>query len=323
MYEENTHRERLIQDVMQYTLDALAGVDLPEGDFDELLRREVIRAIDFVENKLQTSLTPARRTNLPKTPREAYENRRKFVDYINNPGYLSFPRWDQLTTEQKALYGNNPDNYVEGSLPWDLLTEEQRIIFSTMINYDPNKEQDAERQDGKNTAYILTYRAPIIWVDYVAFVFTTPPGYEVDAPQKTLFFRKYLPSELKIYKREGGIHIFPAVMARLTYGSTQDPMYGGQWGPVAPRIPQVIEIDYTYGYEKVPPTLMQAVAYRAGMNIIQAISAMYTAGLAGFGVEGFNASFNDGIMYKPLYDKFRTEFPELIRPFYRPVMTAW
>lgn len=312
--------EKTLQDIMQYTYDALAGVDIPKGDFDELFRREVIRAVDWVEETIKTSFSPVRRTNLPKTPQDAYEDKPRYRDFQKNPNYVSFPNWAQLTTEQKALYGNNQTNYVDGTLPWTLLTEEQRLLFTSMIEYAPNKISEAERLDGKATAYIQTYMAPIVTVYYLALSFVTPPGYEDGG--KRLWFRLYKPNEFLIYHKEGAIHIFPAVMERIATTSN-DALYGTQQGTVAPRIPQVIEVDYEYGYVNPPPRLMQAAAYRAAAEVLVHISAMYTAGLSGFGVEGFNASFSDGMLFKPLYDKYRAEAYELLRPFYRVVMTAW
>jgi len=312
--------EKTLQEIMQYTYDALAGVDIPQGDFDELFRREVLRAVDWVEQTIKTSFSPVRRTNLPKTPQDAYEDKLRYRDFQKSPAYVSFPTWDQLIPEQRAKYGNNPDNYVDGSLPWALLTEEQRLIFSSMVEYAPNKIGEAERLDGKHAAYFQTYMAPIVTVYYIALSFVAPPGYEDVG--KRLWFRLYKPNEFLVYHKEGGIHIFPAVMARIT-STSQDPLYGSQYGVVAPRIPQVIEVDYEYGYTDPPKRLMQAAAYRAAGDLLLHISTMYTAGLAGFGVEGFNASFNDGMLYKPLADKYRTEAFEMLRPFYRVVMTGW
>lgn len=313
-------RERTLQNIIQYTYDALAGIDIPDGDFDELLRREVIRAMDWVEETVKTSLSPVRRTNLPKTPEEAYTDRERFRDFMKNPAYASFPTWAQLTSEQKVLYNNDPNLYVDGTLPWQLLTEEQRLLFASLIEYAPNKERDAERIDGKATAYIKLYRQPIIQVYYLALSFVSPPGYQDGGKQ--LWFRLYKPNEFLVYHREGAVHIFPAVMARIT-STSNDPLYGSQYGVVAPRIPQVIEVDYEYGYIDPPPRLLQATAYRAAAEIIQHISSMYTAGLTGFGVEGFNASFSDGMLYKPLYENLKAQVYELLRPYYTISMTGW
>lgn len=312
--------EKTLQTIIQYTYDALAGVDIPEGDFDELLRRDVEKAVDWVEQTVKTSLSPVRRTNLPKTAQDAYEDKARYRDFQKNQAYLTFPTWSQLTSAQQALYGGNQANYVDGTLPWQLLTEEQRLLFSSMIEYAPNKIGDAERQDGKGSAFIQTYSAPIVTVYYLALSFVSPPGYNDGGKQ--LWFRKYKPNEFLVYKKEGAIHIFPAVMARITQTS-QDPLYGSQYGVVAPRIPQVLEIDYEYGYVDPPHTLMQAVAYRAAAEILMHISTMYTAGLSGFGVEGFNASFSDGMLYKPLYDKYMVEVQRLLRPFHRVVTSSW
>ena len=312
--------EKTLQKIIQYTYDALAGVDIPEGDFDELLRRDAEKAVDWVEQTIKTSLSPVRKTNLPKTPQDAYEDKGRYRDFQKNQMYITFPTWDQLTVEQKALYGNTSSNYVDGTLPWQLLTEEQRLIFSSMIEYAPNKIGDAERQDGKGTAFIQAYNAPIITAYYIALSFVSPPGYEGGGKQ--LWFRKYKPNEFLVYHKEGAINIFPAVMARISQTS-QDPLYGSQYGVIAPRIPQVLEIDYEYGYVDPPASLLQAVAYRTAAETLVHVSTMYTAGLSGFGIEGFNASFSDGMLYKPLYEKYMSEVHRLLKPYYRVVTSSW
>lgn len=311
--------EKLKQDLYQVVYDKLTGIPLPEGDFSEVIGREIDRAANWVEQRIKTSLAPARATDMPKSAEEAYSDRVRFNDYIS-ANFLNYPRWDDLTTGQKSLYGNNQSFYRDGTLPWNLLTEEQRITFSSFVQFSPIKIRDAERLDGKATAYITTYFAPIIEVHYLALSFVSPPGYS----GKNLFFRLYQKNEFYVYNKEGAIHIFPAVMARIA-NTTQDPLYGTQFGVVAPRIPQVIKIDYEYGYTDAtrPLGLVEAVGLKAASQLLHIISAYLTGGLQGFGVDGFNASFSNGLLYKPLVEKYEQELKELLRPFYRPVMTAW
>ncbi len=313
--------EKLKQDIFQILLDKIEGVLLPEmtPEVQNYLEREIVRSSQYIENRLKTSLTPARFTNLPKTPEEAYKNRAKYKDAINEFFY-SYPRWNDLTPEQKNLYGNNPSFYTDGTLPFELLTNDQLNQWVSNIRVAPNKVGDAERQDGKGTPLIITYYAPIISVYSLALAFTAPPGYE----GKNLFFRLYKPNEFYFYKT-GEIHIFPAVMARiLSQTVSQDPLWGSQYGPIAPRIPQVIMIDYEFGYVDPPFDLLEAVAIRTAMQFILAISAQLTAGLRSFGIEGFNASFgNNGILYENLYNEYKERLRELLSPYYRISMTAW
>lgn len=312
--------EKALEDIIQIVYDKMAGVDLPSGDYDDVIRREVERSVKWVETKTKTSISPVRFTNLPKNPQDAYEDRLRYIDFLSNPMYVNFPTWDQLTPEQRVLYGNDPANYKDGTLPWELLTEEQRIIFTSLIKYAPNKVGNAERQDGKGSPFIVTYYWPIVTVYYFALSFIAPPGQQDVGKQ--IWFRLYKPDEFIVYHQEGAIHIFPAVMQRLS-SETKDPLYGARQGVVAPRIPQVVEIDYEYGFVDPPETLLEAVACRAITTLILNISSMYTAGLSGFGVEGFNASFKDGILYRPLYDECARRAEDLTRMHTRLVLSAW
>lgn len=311
---------KLKQDLFQAVYDKLSGVTLPDdGNFDEVLGREIDRAVDWVENRIKTSLTPARVTDLPASAQQAYEDKTRFNNYITVP-YNQYPQWNDLTLSQKAIYGNNSTIYTAGSLPWQYLTEQQMVIFSSNVQYSSIKTGDAERQDGKNSSYIKTYKRPIIQVYYLALSFVTPPGYE----NRNLFFRQYMPNEFYVYNKEGGIHIFPAVMARIS-NTTQDPLYGSQYGVVAPRIPQVLKIDYEYGYtdQTRPIELVEAVALRASINILMYMSAFFTGGLSGFGVQGFNASFDQRGMYAPLIQYYQDELKHKLLPFIQIVMTGW
>lgn len=316
--------DKLKQDILQVVYDKVQGVLLPEitPEVEAYLLREVERSAQYIENRLRTSLSPARYTNLPKTVQEAYENRAKYKDAINESFY-QYPKWEDLTDDQKNLYGNNPSFYAPGTLPFNLLTTSQLQQFASNVKVAPNKIGDAERQDGKGTPVIITYYAPIINVYSLSLAFTAPPGYE----GRNLFFRMYRPNEFYFY-RTGEIHIFPAVMARiLTQTISADPLWGSQYGPIAPRIPQVIVIDYEFGYtdENRPFDLLEAVALRTAMQLILAITAQLTAGLKSFSIEGFNASFGgqSGLLYENLYTEYEKRLRELLLPYYRPVMTAW
>lgn len=316
--------DKVKQEIYQIVLDKSLGMILPEmtNEFEDWISREIDRSSQYIENRLQTSLTPARLTNLPKSVKEAYENRGKYKDSINQ-NFYTYPRWVDLEPVQKGLYGNNPANYKDGTLPFNLLTNDQLALFSSNVVHSPIKVGDAERLDGKATAYFTTYRAPIITVYSVALAFTAPPGYE----GRNLFFRLYKPNEFYVYSREGAIHIFPAVMARiLATTSMNDPLFGSQYGPVVPRIPQVILIDYEYGYTDAnrPYDLLEAVAIRTVMQLILMLSSYLTAGLKSFGIEGFNASFgNNGLLYENIYNEYKAKLKELLHPYYRISMTAW
>lgn len=311
------------QTIFQIVYDKSFGVLLPEitPDIEQMIGREIERSAQYIENRLRTSLSPARYTDLPKTPEEAYKNRTKYKDAINS-NFYDYPRWDDLTPGQKNLYGNNPSLYKNGTLPFELLTNDQLNTWASNVQYSLIKVGDAERQDGRGKAFFNTYYAPIIHVYSVALSMTAPPGYE----SKPLFFRLYHPSEFKVYHKEGGIHIFPAVMARLMLVGSNDPLYGSQYGPVVPYIPQVLTIDYEFGYTDStrPFDLLEAVAIRTVMQMILNISAYLTAGLRSYGIEGFNASFgNNGMLYENLYNEYKTRLRELLLPYYRPIMVSW
>lgn len=315
--------EKVKQDIFQIVLDKSYGMLLPEvtPDVQSMIEREIERSAQYIENRLRTSLTPARFTDLPKSPEEAYKNRTKYKDSIN-PDFYEYPKWSDLTNEQRNLYGNNPSIYQNGTLPFELLTNDQLLTWTSNVRYSDIKVGDAERQDGRGKAFFITYYAPIINVYSVSLTFAAPPGYEA----RPLFFRLYQPSEFKVYHREGGIHIFPAVMARLLLIGSNDPLYGSQYGPVVPYIPQVLTIDYEFGYtdQTRPYDLLEAVAIRTVMQMILNISAYLTAGLRSYGIEGFNASFgNNGLLYESLYNEYKTRLRELLSPYYRPVMVSW
>lgn len=311
---------KLLQDLLQVVYDKLTFVQpFPEGDFEQVLVRETERAAAWLESRIKTSLTPVRATNLPKSPEEAYMDKARFGDYIE-AAFKSYPEWSHLTEGQKLLYGNDSRIYKPGSLPWQLMTQEQQLLFSSNVQYASNKVSDAERKDGKANAYIKLYHAPIVTVHSLALAFTAPPGYE----NKNLFFRLYRPNEFLVYHKEGAVHIFPAVMARIA-STTQDPLYGSQYGSVAPRIPQVIMVDYEYGYTDAtrPLSLMEAVALRTAMQIILYLSGLYTAGLQNFGVQGFSASFQNGLLFYPQFEQYKAELEDILKPFYRVSMTGW
>lgn len=310
--------EKIRQDVLQVAYDKLTGVQFPEGDFESVMLREIDRAYAYVCNRIKTSLHPVRKTNLPKSPEEAYRDKDRFDEYIDDH-WVSFPTWEQLTSAQKiTYYANNRTLYTAGSLSWDLLTEEQRILFGTKVDYAANKISEIEKQDGKNTAYIKVYHGPISKFHSLALSFVNVPGYQ----NLSTFFRLYQPNEILVYEREAAIHIFPAVMARLM-NSTQDPLYGSQFGTVAPRIPQVLHIDYEFGYREPPFDLLEAVAIRASIQILMYISNLFTGGLQGFGVQGFNVNFQGGMIYGPLREKLEAEFQQILKPYYQPILTGW
>lgn len=309
---------KLHQDALRVTYDKLTGVQLPEGDFEQVLLREVERAVAWVENRIKSSLTVKRKTDLPKTPKEAYADKSRFNAYIDGL-WLNFPRWEQLTEGQKTtLYANNELTYTPGSVPWDLLTEEQRMLFSTKVQYAPNKSEAAEKQDGKGTAYIKLYKGPLVKFHSLALSFTNVPGYQ----NLSTFFRRYQPNEILVYERESAIHIFPAVMARIM-NSSQDPLYGSQFGTVAPRIPQVLHIDYEYGYKEVPADLLEAVAIKAAIQALVYVNNLFTGGLSGFGVTGFNAQFQGGFMYGALKERLEADLKQALLPYYQITLTSW
>src|SRR6056297_1899161 len=98
--------EKIRQDVLQVTYDKLTGVQFPEGDFESVMIREIDRAYAFVCNRIKTSLHPVRKTNMPKSPEEAYRDKDRFNTFIHAQ-WLGFPRWNQLTPAQQITYYAN------------------------------------------------------------------------------------------------------------------------------------------------------------------------------------------------------------------------
>lgn len=302
--------------ILQALHDRLAAVDCPEG-FEDVMKREVDRAVGWVETKLRTSLSPVRFTDLPRTPEEAYKNRGVYEKVIE-PIFLDFPTWELLTAEQRAVYNNMQPFYRAGSLPWEALTTEQQMIWASNVKYAENKIGPAEKQDGKGTSYIRLYRGRVTQLFEVKVQYPGQPGYQIH----NQFGRTYTPGEIVLYEREGALRFFPVTMSRLLQGAGGDSLYGMQYGVVAPRLPKSMVIDYEYGFVDPPDDLIDVVALRAATQIIPQVSALMTGGLGGFGVDGFNVSFNNG-MFDGLLKSFEEQIASRLQSYYTPYMTGW
>jgi hypothetical protein len=192
------------------------------------------------------------------------------------------------------------------------------MVWATNVKYAENKIGPAERQDGRGTSYIRLFRGRVLDVYSVTISFPFTPG----QPTANTMGRTYYRRDLAVYEREGAIRIFPAAMSRILNGSGGDSLWASQFGTVAPRIPQAVRVDYEFGFREVPLDLIDAVALRVAVQVIPQISALMTGGLGGFGVDGFNVSFNQGL-FGDLLKGFQAELDGKLAPYYTPYMTGW
>lgn len=145
------------------TVNALIPRDLP--GLDAIIERHTHRTIAEVENRTKLDLYPRRKTNYAKTPEQIYNNREYYYttkQSFKNQNFLDFPHWAELTVEQQQEYSNNPLLYIDGSLVWDELTNEQKTLFSRNVFFIPNKSFDEEALDGKNRRYVDLLKNRII-----------------------------------------------------------------------------------------------------------------------------------------------------------------
>lgn len=288
--------------------------------FRAILIRAINNAVAQVENRIKLALYPRRKTNFAKTPKEVYEDRVKFsngsTDSFFVPTYKSYPKWTDLNTEQQALYNNDNTLYTDGTLPWDLLTPEQQRDFSGKVIYVPHKTEDEEKLDGRERSYIKLYERQIIKIHRLALVIQDPMGLGVP-----YLHRAFDPSEYFIYNKEGAIRLFPA-QAKISAAANGALMSYAGYGMRVPAFSQIIHVDYEYGLQEIPPALQEAVALLAAAKAFELINISLTKGFMSYSVQGFSASFGQGL-YQPVIERYRQEAEDLLAPYFLPVMTAW
>jgi len=285
----------LIQNIKDRIV-SIPGVDnnglipLDNPGIEAIIARDAQRAVQEVESRLKLALYPKRKTDLPKTPQEVYEDKGTYASCFKDPRAVHFPQWQHLTEEQQGIYGAGFP-YVDGTLPWDMFTNAQKQYFATQVLYVPNKVGDAEKLDGKGRNYIKLNERYIIKIHSL--------GLKIKNPTNNTFFlsRSYSDGELIVYRQAGAVQIIPAMAAAqmgagggayLTTSSTR-------FGMTIPRIPQIIAVDYTFGFEEIPSDLMDAIAMTAAIKIFETINISFTKGLLSYSVQGFSAQFGKGM----------------------------
>lgn len=287
-----------LQLLMQNIKDRIVNVPVQDNGLiplevpgmEAIISRDAQRAVAEVEKRLKIALYPKRKTDLPGSARKIYEEKSKFITSFLNPLAVNFPQWHHLDDEQKEIYPSQTD-YESGTLPWDYWTNAQKRYFETQVKFAPTKVGDSETLDGKGRNFIKLHERNIVKVHQVAL--------RVRSPNDTMSFRgrTYSDRELIVYKEQGAIQLMPA-MARVEAmrdGSAFLATQSTSYGLTIPRIPQILVIDYTFGFEEIPMDLMDAVAMTAAMKVFESVNVGYTKGLLGFSVQGFNAQFGKGM----------------------------
>jgi hypothetical protein len=288
--------------------------------FQALLIRAIKKSVARVENRVKLSLTPRRKTNLAKTPKEVYEDRVKYgsggLDSFRTPTAREYPSWNDLNSEQQKFYNDDSNLYKVGTLPWDLLTFEQQETFSRQVLFVPNKIEDEERIDGKGRSYIKLYERYVSRIHKIALEIQDPQGLGIPYLNRT-----YAPNEYFLYKKEGGVILFPA-QAKISATGASNMVASSGYGLVVPNMPQIIAVDYTFGLEEIPEDLQDAIAMFAAVKTFEAVNIAYTKGMTSYNVQGFSASFGKGL-YADVMDRYKQEAEDLLSPYYMFTMTGY
>lgn len=288
---------------------------------ESIIIRDIHRTVSKVENKIKLALSPKRKTNLPKTPREVYEDKEKYyaMGCFPKNELIEFPTWDDLTATQKAQYDNDPEIYSNGTLPWDIMTNKQKNYFASRVIFVPNKVADIELLDGKGRAYLKLYERNILKVHSVS-IYLKKPGISMTAP---MLYRTYTSESINVFPKEGAIQIMPLMAQGGMMMSNQAGGASTSFGVVLPRYPQLIHVDYTFGLKEIPEDLKEAVSLLTAAKAFESINIAYTQGLTGYSVQGFSASFQKG-MYADVIERYKTEAEEILSAHYTQIqMSGW
>lgn len=311
-----------LQLLVEATKDKIVGVPgitsnglipLEEPGIEAIIFRDIQRSVVEIENITKLSLSPKRKTDLPKTAKEAYENKGKFLSLGCFPDSMSlnYPRWEDLTVKQREVYADSPTLYRDGTLDWDRMTRQQKEYLSLRISHVPNKSGDAEKFDGKGRKYIKLYNRNIIEIHRVVYQIMNPNNGSIPITS-----RAFTKSEVITYAREGGIQLMPAMgVANMIYsGGATIAGSATSFGMGVPSLPQVLKVDYTYGLEEIPLDLQNAVAMSAAIKVFETVNLMTTQGLTGFAVQGFNANFGAG-QYKEVMDRYQLRVDKILENY--------
>lgn len=288
--------------------------------FQALLIRSIKKSVARVENRVKLALTPRRKTNFAKTAKEVYEDRVKYgsggLDSFRTPESRQYPTWDDLNTEQQGYYNDDPALYQVGTLPWDLLEPEQQKTFAREVLYVPNKVEDEERIDGKGRSYIKLYERYVTKIHKMALEIQDPQGLGIPYLNRT-----YAPNEYFLYKKEGGVILFPA-QAKISASGASNMIASSGYGLIVPNMPQIIAVDYTFGLEEIPEDLQDAIALLSATKVFEAVNTAFTKGMMSYSVQGFSASFGKGL-YSDVIERYKEEAEELLAPYYMFTMTGY
>lgn len=288
--------------------------------FQSILIRAIKKTVAQVENRIKLAVYPRRKTNFAKTPKEVYEDRVKYgtggLDSFRTPQAREYPSWDDLNSEQQAMYNTDPNLYQVGTLPWDLLEREQQETFARQVLYVPNKIEDEERIDGKGRSYIKLYERYVTDIHKIALEIKDPQGLGIPYLNRT-----YAPNEYFLYKKEGGVILFPA-QAKISATGASNMIASSGYGLIVPNMPQIIAVDYTFGLEEIPYDLQDAIALLSAIRVFEMVNIAYTKGMMNYSVQGFSASFGKGL-YADVMERYRQQAEDLLAPFYMFVMTGY
>lgn len=324
--------------LIEATMDRIAGIPqidenitndacLPNSAFEGSLpgfRSIVIRAIQKsvskIENRIKMGLYPRRKTNFARTAREVYENRVKYgtdgLDSFLTQESRNYPTWNDLNEDQQSQYANNEELYTSGTLPWDLLTTEQKETFSREVLYFPDKTEDEERIDGKARSYIKLYERSIIDIHKLALEIKDPQGLGIPYLNRT-----YAPNEYFLYRKEGGVILFPA-QAKISATGASNMVASSGYGLIVPNMPQIITVDYSFGLKEIPPDLQDAVALLSAIKVLELVNVAFTKGMMSYSVSGFSASFGQGL-YSNVIERYERIAEDLLAPYFQVVLTGY
>lgn len=297
-----------------------SGGDSSLPGFKALMVRAIQKAVTRIENRTKLALYPRRKTNFAQSPREVYEDRVKYgwggLDSFLTPAAREYPTWDDLNDGQRARYNNDEALYQVGTLPWDLLTSEQKETFARGVIFVPNKVDNEERIDGKGRSYIKLYERYVTNIFKLALEIQDPQGLGIPYLNRT-----YAPNEYFLYKKEGAVILFPA-QAKVSATGGSNMIASSGYGLVVPQMPQIITVDYEFGIKEIPSDLQDAIALLAARYVLEGVNMAYTKGMMSYSVQGFSASFGKG-MYADVLERFKEEAEELLHPYYQFILTGY
>ena len=94
------------------------------------------------------------------------------------------------------------------------------------------------------------------------------------------------------------------------------------YGLIVPSMPQIITIDYQFGLEEIPPDLQDAVALMSAVKVLELVNVAFTKGMMSYSVNGFSASFGNGL-YSSVIERYEKIAEDLLAPYFQVVMTGY